>query len=65
MAANAGTYMTSYFLPFRAPNFATVFISWLNLEIGFDICFTTETSKNNIVDLNQRSTAISISCLCH
>ena len=29
----------STFLPFSKPNFATVFISWLNLEIGFDICF--------------------------
>lgn len=34
MAAN-----TSTFLPFSKPNFATVFISWINLEIGFDICF--------------------------
>ena len=34
VAANADTY----FLPFTAPNFITVFISWLNLEIGFDIC---------------------------
>ena len=33
MAANR-----SMFLPFSKPNFATVFISWLNLEIGFDIC---------------------------
>ena len=29
----------TYFLPFTTPNFATVFISWLNLGIGFDICF--------------------------
>ena len=28
-----------YFLPFTTPNFATVFISWLNLGIGFDVCF--------------------------
>ena len=34
-AANADTY----FLPFSSPNFATVFISWLNLDAGFDICF--------------------------
>ena len=30
-----------YFLPSRfvTPDFITVFISWLNLEIGFDVCF--------------------------
>ena len=27
------------FLPFRKTNFITVFISWLNLELGFDACF--------------------------
>ena len=26
-------------MPFTTPNFATVFISWLNLGVGFDICF--------------------------
>ena len=35
LAANADTY----FLPFSSPNFATVFISWLNLDAGFDIHF--------------------------
>ena len=30
----------SSFLPFSAPNVITVFISWLNLEIGFDVCFS-------------------------
>ena len=29
----------SNFLPMSKPNFATIFISWLNLEIGFDACF--------------------------
>ena len=33
IAANGSTYM-----PFSNPNFATIFISWLNLEIGFDAC---------------------------
>ena len=28
-----------YFLPSTTPNFVTVFISWLNLDIGFDVCF--------------------------
>ena len=34
VAANADTY----FFPFTTPNFITVFMSWINLEIGFDIC---------------------------
>ena len=29
----------SLFLPFSNPNPATIFISWLNLGIGFDACF--------------------------
>ena len=38
-----------YFLPSTAPNFVTVFISWLNLDIGFDVCFIkTETSNYNV-----------------
>ena len=36
VAANADTY----FSPFKSPDFVTVFISWLNLDIGFDICFS-------------------------
>ena len=35
VAPNADTY----FLPFITPNFVTVFISWLNLDMGFDVCF--------------------------
>ncbi|MCG8624344.1 MAG: hypothetical protein MJE68_20410 [Proteobacteria bacterium] len=31
----------TYFLPFKSTNFVTVFISWLNLDIGFDVCFIT------------------------
>ena len=38
VAANADTY----FLPFKTPDFITVFISWLNLDIGFDICFSAK-----------------------
>jgi hypothetical protein len=37
VAANTDTY----FLPFKSPNFVTVFISWLNLDIGIDVCFRT------------------------
>ena len=33
---HANTYV---FLPFRKTNFITVFIAWLNLDIGFDACF--------------------------
>jgi hypothetical protein len=35
VAANANTYL----LRFRTFNFATVLISWLNLDVGFDVCF--------------------------
>ena len=34
IVANAETY----FFPFLSPNIVTVFISWLNLDIGFDVC---------------------------
>lgn len=33
MAANGAIFLPS------APNFATIFIAWLNLDIGFDTCF--------------------------
>ena len=36
VSANADTY----FLPFTTPDFVTVFISWLNLDVGFDACFS-------------------------
>ena len=36
VAANADTY----FSPFKSPDFVTVFISWLNLDVDFDICFS-------------------------
>ena len=29
----------SSFLPFNEPTFATIFIAWLNLDIGFDACY--------------------------
>ena len=35
-----------YFLPSTTPNFVTVFISWLNLDIGFDVCFTKIEGSN-------------------
>ena len=40
VAANADTY----FWPFTTPTFVTMFISWLNLDIGFDACFSVGNS---------------------
>ena len=45
IATNADTY----FLPFISPAFVTVFISWLNLDIGFDVCFRQESDIKAIV----------------
>ena len=43
VAAHSNTYL----LRFRTINFATVLISWLNLNVGFDICFIeTEFNAN-------------------
>ena len=47
VAANADTY----FLPFVAPDFITTFISWLNLDIGFDVCFVNKEPNIYTVDL--------------
>ena len=37
--ANVVATYRSILLPFEQPNFITVFVSWLNLEIGIDSCF--------------------------
>ena len=37
--ANIVNANSSTFFPFSTPNIITIFISWLNLELGFDICF--------------------------
>ena len=37
--ANIFTANSSLFLPFATPNFLTVFISWLNLDLGIETCF--------------------------
>ena len=37
VAANADP---TYFSPFKSPNLVTVFILWLNIDIGFDVCFS-------------------------
>ena len=37
--ANILTANRSLFVPFATPNFLTVFISWLNLDLGIETCF--------------------------
>ena len=37
--ANIVASNSSTFFPFSSPNFVTIFISWLNLDIGIDTCF--------------------------
>ena len=46
---------STYFLPFITPNVVTAFISWLNLDIGFDICFFESISD---IDVSQVYKAI-------
>ena len=36
----------TYFLPFTTPSFVTVFISWLNLDVGFDVCIFGNATGN-------------------
>ena len=42
VAANADTY----FLSLKETDFVNVFISWLNLDIGFDVCFISNEDIN-------------------
>ena len=49
IAANADTY----FWPFMTPDFVTVFISWLNLDIGFDACFYVKNDSTSKVMINK------------
>ena len=37
--ANVVSANKSILLPFQRTNFITVFISWLNLELGIDTCY--------------------------
>lgn len=37
--ANIAAVSKGTFLTFSKPNYITVFISWLNLDFGFDVCF--------------------------
>ena len=43
----------TYFLRSMAPNFVTVFISWLNLDIGFDVCFIKVKTFSSIVGVHE------------
>ena len=36
--ANIVAAKSSTFLPFHETNFATIFLAWLNLNLGFDVC---------------------------
>ena len=38
---------SSIFLPFQKPNIITVFISWFNLELGFNTCFFEEMDAHS------------------
>ena len=55
LAANADTY----FFPFMTPNFVTVFISWLNLDISFDVCFYVNADDGLFINLDQPYKALS------
>ena len=37
----------AYYSPFSSPNFVTVFISWLNLDISLDVCFFDGMDDSN------------------
>ena len=37
--ANVLSTNKDLFMPFQNPNFHSVFIAWLNLDLGFDVCF--------------------------
>ena len=37
--ANIVAASSSAFFPFPGPTFPSVFVAWLNLDIGFDVCF--------------------------
>ena len=37
--ANVVAASITIFMPFKQPRFPTVFIAWLNLDVGFDVCY--------------------------
>ena len=41
LPANADTFFASS----TTPNFVSVFVSWLNFDIGFDVCFSTNNNE--------------------
>ena len=43
--ANVLAANKAIFLPFTTPNFLTVFISWVNLDLGIETCFCSQMSS--------------------
>ena len=43
--ANVLAANKAIFLPFTTPNFLTVFISWVNLDLGIETCFYSQMSS--------------------
>ena len=37
--ANVLSTNQNLFIPFQNPNFHSIFVAWLNLDLGFDVCF--------------------------
>ena len=50
--ANVVAVSSSTFLPISRPNFATVFISWLNLDLGLDACLFEGTNVSGDPKIN-------------
>ena len=47
--ANVLAANKAIFLPFTTPNFLTVFISWVNLDLGIETCFYSQMSSQSKV----------------
>ena len=47
--ANVLAANKAIFLPFTTPNFLTVFISWVNLDLGIETCFYSQMSSQTKV----------------
>ena len=47
--ANVLAANKAIFLPFTTPNFLTVFVSWVNLDLGIETCFYSQMSSQTKV----------------
>ena len=47
--ANVLAANKAIFLPFTTPNFLTVFVSWVNLDLGIETCFYNQMSSQSKV----------------